>query len=340
MTLDARRLARILAERGPVARVVVAGARGSAPREAGAEMLVWANGQEGTIGGGALEWEAARAARAMLEASEGVLGGFPDGAGTAPSRGAPVGNRRAAAEAPAPPASARDVETVVRGASPDAARARDDAPASAPFRATVPGALDPAGGVQAVVDGTSREAAVVPSGAPPHATLRATASARALPAPRLSRHALGPELGQCCGGAVALVTEVLAEVPSGPDRALRLDGSAPRPPVGRGPTRIEGGWLLEPVTAEGEPLWIWGAGHVGRALVATLAPLDRFEIAWIDVAADRFPEGAPGRVVAADPPALAVRAPRGARHLIVTHSHAIDLALCHALLGAASPRAA
>ena len=38
-------------------------------------------------------------------------------------------------------------------------------------------------------------------------------------------------------------------------------------------------------------------------------------------------------MVAADPPALAARAPRGARHLIVTRSHAIDLALCHAPLG-------
>ena len=222
MTLDARRLRRALAGHGPVARVVVAGTRGSVPREAGAEMLVRADGQDGTIGGGALEFEAARVARAMLAA---------------------------------------------------------------------------------------------PGGA----------------SPRLTRHPLGPALGQCCGGAVGLVTELVAEVPAGPWRALRVEGRAPEPPAG-GPTRIADGWLMEAVVEAGEPLWVWGAGHVGRALVATMAPLGRFDLAWIDVAEDRFPPGAPGRVVAADPPALAARAPILARHLIVTHSHAIDLALCHALL--------
>ena len=33
------------------------------------------------------------------------------------------------------------------------------------------------------------------------------------------------------------------------------------------------GWMVEPVLAPRQPLWIWGAGHVGRALVAVLAPL-------------------------------------------------------------------
>ena len=42
---------------GPGGRVVVAEVQGSAPREAGAAMLVWADGQSGTIGGGALEFD-------------------------------------------------------------------------------------------------------------------------------------------------------------------------------------------------------------------------------------------------------------------------------------------
>ena len=159
----------------------------------------------------------------------------------------------------------------------------------------------------------------------------ATAPEGATPPPRLTRHPLGPALGQCCGGAVSLVTEVVARVPADPSRALRVEGRTPEPPA-RGPPASRTAGSLEPVIQAGEPLWIWGAGHVGRALVGTLAPLGRFDLAWIDVAADRFPEGAPGRVVAADPPALAARAPRDARHLIVTHSHAIDLGLCHALL--------
>ncbi len=66
MRFDRAGLAEAVAGRGAVARVAVAGTQGSAPREAGAAMLVWAAGQAGTIGGGAVEWQAAAAARALL----------------------------------------------------------------------------------------------------------------------------------------------------------------------------------------------------------------------------------------------------------------------------------
>ena len=390
MTLDARRLARALAERGPVARVVVAGTRGSVPREAGAEMLVWADGQDGTIGGGALEFEAARAARAMLAACgiarpasgppghwAGATHSYGEARASAATRphdrrssgdvGAAGSERReggasrpghaASTGGTAPAATARP-DGGEAGAHPpsDAARRtgrtgrtagawagaphEDEGPRSggapqAPPRAVEGGGASGGG----PWSGSERDGPASPSGSPlaPDARPQRAATGRAPPRARLTRHPLGPALGQCCGGAVSLVTEVIAETPTGPGRALRVEGRAPEPPGGGathggGATRIADGWLVEPVVEAGEPLWIWGAGHVGRALVATLGPLGRFEIAWIDVAEDRFPEGAPGRVVAADPPALAARAPRGARHLIVTHSHAIDLALCHALL--------
>ena len=112
---------------------------------------------------------------------------------------------------------------------------------------------------------------------------------------------LGPDLGQCCGGAVSLTFKVVAE---DEDPA-------------------------------GTPLWIWGAGHVGRALVAAFAPLPDFAVTWIDTAQDRFPGDLPASVTpvtSADMPGLAAHAPRDAGHLIVTYSHEIDLALCHALL--------
>ncbi|MGA3159073.1 MAG: xanthine dehydrogenase accessory protein XdhC [Steroidobacteraceae bacterium] len=55
-------------EREPaVARVVIAQARGSVPRDAGVCMLVSASGLLGTIGGGQLEWQAVAAARALLD---------------------------------------------------------------------------------------------------------------------------------------------------------------------------------------------------------------------------------------------------------------------------------
>ena len=83
-------------------------------------------------------------------------------------------------------------------------------------------------------------------------------------------------------------------------------------------------------------LWLWGAGHVGRALTGVLAPLPGFRLTWIDTDVARFPETVPEGVacrVAADPGALVPQAPPAADHLILTYSHALDLDLCHRLLG-------
>ena len=112
---------------------------------------------------------------------------------------------------------------------------------------------------------------------------------------------LGPALGQCCGGAVTLRLELADGLPDSP-RA---------------------------------PLWVWGAGHVGRAIVQVMAPLPHFDVTWVDVAPDRFPPAIPDGatpVTAADPAVLTAHAPPEADHLILTYSHDLDLALCHALL--------
>lgn len=82
-------------------------------------------------------------------------------------------------------------------------------------------------------------------------------------------------------------------------------------------------------------VWVWGAGHVGRALVAVLAPLPGIAVTWVDVSAERFPQGVPDGVTvvpASDPALVADHAPVGAEHLVLTYSHALDLELCHRLL--------
>jgi xanthine dehydrogenase accessory factor len=61
-------LARSRSQGMPAVLVTVASAEGSAPREAGAKMVVTADGLFGTIGGGTLEFQAAARARALLEA--------------------------------------------------------------------------------------------------------------------------------------------------------------------------------------------------------------------------------------------------------------------------------
>jgi xanthine dehydrogenase accessory factor len=108
----------------------------------------------------------------------------------------------------------------------------------------------------------------------------------------------------------------------------RAQGIAPKP-------ELLQGWFIEPVHRPIQALWIWGAGHVGRALVATLAPLPDLSITWVDTAPERFPSAIPPGVTAlpaAQPQLLAAHAPQDAQHLILTYSHALDLALCHALL--------
>ncbi|GAB5448737.1 MAG: xanthine dehydrogenase accessory protein XdhC [Gymnodinialimonas sp.] len=155
---------------------------------------------------------------------------------------------------------------------------------------------------------------------------------------------LGPELGQCCGGAVTLSFELFSDPAltlsfpyAHPVMAALSPSAAVEEVIARGvtaPTLVDD-WLVEPRTAPSQKLWIWGAGHVGRALVHILSPVQDIEITWIDTAADRFPQDVPGTVqqaIAADPPRLMPHAPSVAHHLIVTYSHEIDLALCHAAL--------
>ena len=161
---------------------------------------------------------------------------------------------------------------------------------------------------------------------------------------RLDRIPLGPALGQCCGGAVTLLTEVYYAVPDGPVIARPTAGqpmplavkrllAAARGQGAHPPTQLLQGWMVEPVLTPTRQVWIWGAGHVGRALVHVLHPLPDLALTWVDIAPDRFPDAPNARILPTPDPALAVPlAPKDAEHLIVTFSHTLDLELCHRLL--------
>lgn len=148
---------------------------------------------------------------------------------------------------------------------------------------------------------------------------------------RVERMPLGPALNQCCGGAVTLVIEWIDAVP--PEVWLRRVEGQARPPrlTGFG---LRSGWMREDQARAPRRLNIWGAGHVGRALIRTLAPLDaEIELTWHDIAPDRFPPAPPvPPLVSPDLPARLSACAATDEHLIVTHSHEIDLALCHAAL--------
>ncbi len=245
--IDLNALTDAVQAHGRVARVVIADHKGSTPRETGTSMLVGADFETGTIGGGRLEFDAVARARAMLD----------------------------------------------RG-----------------------------------------------------------------PVTELRRQPLGPSLGQCCGGSVTLVTEVWdvkryrAEVDAADWTfhgvfARRIEGDAALP--GRVqrklkaasdqsrdvPTQLVDGWLIEQVWRDRQPVYIYGAGHVGHALALVLAPLPQFEVFLVDVRKPLF-KGLPDTVNGCcDVPPHEVMQSAGpaAAHFIMTPDHDYDLDLCHRLLG-------
>ncbi len=123
--------------------------------------------------------------------------------------------------------------------------------------------------------------------------------------------ALGPDLGQCCAGFVRLALE-------------RVDARTLAAVAAR---------LTAEDAAQAQPVLLFGAGHVGRALSLALAPLP-FRLRWVDHRPEAFPALVPANattstaapedeIAAADPNALV---------LVMTHDHALDLAIVAAAL--------
>ena len=95
-----------------------------------------------------------------------------------------------------------------------------------------------------------------------------------------------------------------------------------------------GAMLYERIVSRDTRLWLFGCGHVGRALVRVLAPLP-FAITWIDSREGMLPADLPdnARAVHSPDPAEEVRdMRRGDWALVMTHSHDEDFSLCEALL--------
>ncbi len=122
------------------------------------------------------------------------------------------------------------------------------------------------------------------------------------------RYALGPSLGQCCGGEVHL-------------RFQRLSVDA-----------AEVDWAALQGTTT--PVALFGGGHVGRALVRVLASLP-MRVTWVDSREAIFPPDlqALAQCEYSDPVQSAVAALEpGSRVLIMSFSHAEDLDIVAACL--------
>jgi len=166
---------------------------------------------------------------------------------------------------------------------------------------------------------------------------------------------LGPNLGQCCGGAVTVLIETFDA--SDLDAIQRLVEAERGGPFVSCSRLTDQGRVAREVAAPGAsfvparkaagrqpfverfgetttPVLLFGAGHVGRALVLALAPLP-FAVRWIDSRSAPFPSHAPANVVTlrTDTPEHEIdAAPAGSFVLIMTHSHPLDYAIAASAL--------
>jgi xanthine dehydrogenase accessory factor len=164
---------------------------------------------------------------------------------------------------------------------------------------------------------------------------------------------LGPALDQCCGGRAEILHESFGKADrdwiaplaarDGGELVVRAEpranaayrrraiaGAPPAEPF----VREASGALVERFGEPKTPVLLFGAGHVGRALVAALARLP-FSVRWIDSRRDAF-DGAElhgaRTIVSALPESELHDAPAGSLVLVMTHSHALDLAIVAAAL--------
>lgn len=170
---------------------------------------------------------------------------------------------------------------------------------------------------------------------------------------------LGSRLGQCCGGRVRLLYEVLdhsdlawldtlrdaanegAEfacfnlTDDADQRRGHESDSSPSMPADAA-ALLSGDLLYERLIDPRSPLFVFGAGHVAQALVPRLGGLP-FSVRWVDSREDVCPEPPGGVDIApvelgADPFYEINKAPRGSFYLILTHSHAEDFEILQAVL--------
>lgn len=123
----------------------------------------------------------------------------------------------------------------------------------------------------------------------------------------------------------AVATVARAQLASGEGPALARTG-ADEVPV-----------FFDPIRDPGFAVVLFGAGHVGRALVELLGRLP-CRVTWVDGREAEFPAAVPPNaaiVVTDAPDAEVAAAPAGAYFLVMTHSHALDQALAEAILARA-----
>ncbi len=121
-------------------------------------------------------------------------------------------------------------------------------------------------------------------------------------------YSLGPDLGQCCGGRVTVSTQIVTSI-----------------------REFEARLTPEPTPRH---ILLYGAGHVGKALILLLAQ-SPFAVSWIDPRAAAFPDYMPANVTIRNDgnvlrPIASV--PDGSMAVVMSHSHELDFAVTDAAL--------
>jgi xanthine dehydrogenase accessory factor len=162
---------------------------------------------------------------------------------------------------------------------------------------------------------------------------------------------LGPKTQQCCGGRVELLLErldpqhlgLLAEIDRADTRLTlsSLHSVLTGPNVQKTilPQPVEtvlqtASTLFEPLGDRRTPLYLFGAGHVGKAIAARLDNLP-FRVIWVDRREEEFPNYAPANVekrISAASVEVVAEAPPGCAYLVMSYSHRIDYAITAAIL--------
>lgn len=112
----------------------------------------------------------------------------------------------------------------------------------------------------------------------------------------LEHFPLGAKLGQCCGGAVSVLFE---------------------------------SFVPHPVK-----IMVFGAGHVGKALIKVLGELP-CHVSWVDARPELFDTDLPSNVTAVselDPVDAIQKMPPNSYYLVMTHNHGLDFELCSSIL--------
>ena len=169
---------------------------------------------------------------------------------------------------------------------------------------------------------------------------------------KVHRFPLGASLGQCCGGLVMMLLEYIDQTNSqwiAPLKSLTADNDmllvtslrdnspkylAESGQLSSATMTDKEHYFVEHCAPSAFSIMLFGAGHVGRALVNVMSGVDCV-VHWVDSRAEQFPAEIPDNtqmVVTDCPDAEVEQATTDTCFLVMTHSHQLDQQICEAIL--------